>query len=608
MKTITIFDDLENNNEDYYNIINNRSISDKTIIILFNSYYENKKKNIYSIYSLLEKKKNFFRKKLLKELSDIGKTKYKNRKIENYLEIDNFNFWEFSVFRQLISYDNSNTIFLLKIIVLDNFIKNKKIKILNYSSDVLFDNIIKHYCLKRKILLISKTKYKKKVDYKLLNYLPNIVKFILYFIYIIIFHLRLSLPKQTRSPIVFFDIFTHINIKQLKKKKFKTCYWQNLPSLLEKKFSFNIDWQHLFYRQKETKFLGNAVSYTNSISNNKNNHNIIDIITPKDLFFIFKKYCQLYIKTNKLNFFMKRYYEDKNINIYKIFKSDYFNFMIGLRGIKNILYFRCFDNILNKKKKYKLGIYIYENQNWEKMLNYFWNKYNHKNLFAVPHNEIRYWDLRYYDLYPTSFYKKKLKPKNFLVNSYASANMAKLHNFKNLIQTESLRMINFKHKFTKTRNSKINIFVALDLFESSSKKLVAILNKNADQFKNIGKIYIKKHPASLDNFNFSSKKIYLYKDSIETILPKIDLFIASNSTTAIYYAIFNRIPYMTYIDNSSLNLSPLYPKKISYFYDNYSFFKLFKNFNFDKNFKNKYYLYSDTKLNKWKTFLNKFLN
>ena len=63
---------------------------------------------------------------------------------------------------------------------------------------------------------------------------------------------------------------------------------------------------------------------------------------------------------------MKKYYENKNINIYNIFKSDYLNFMIGLRSVKNILYFRCLDNILNKKKKYKLGIYIYENQNWEK--------------------------------------------------------------------------------------------------------------------------------------------------------------------------------------------------------------------------------------------------
>jgi len=155
---------------------------------------------------------------------------------------------------------------------------------------------------------------------------------------------------------------------------------------------------------------------------------------------------------------------------------------------------------LKKKKKYKLGIYIYENQNWEKMLNYFWNKYNHKNLFAVPHNEIRYWDLRYYDFYPTSFYKKKLKPRNFLINSFASANIAKLHNFKNQMQAESLRMINFKHKFTKIRNNKMNIFVALDLFDNSSRRLVSILNKNVDKFNNIGKIYIKKGDVET-NFN-----------------------------------------------------------------------------------------------------------
>ena len=141
---------------------------------------------------------------------------------------------------------------------------------------------------KRKILLISKNKNKKKVDYKLLNYVPNILKFILYFIYIIIFHLKFSLPKQTRASIVFFDIFTHIDFRQLNKKNFKTGYWQNLPSLLKKNFPFNIDWQHLFYSQKETKFLNNAVSNANSISDNKNNHNIIDIITLKDLFLFSK--------------------------------------------------------------------------------------------------------------------------------------------------------------------------------------------------------------------------------------------------------------------------------------------------------------------------------
>ena len=154
----------------------------------------------------------------------------------------------------------------------------------------------------------------------------------------------------------------------------------------------------------------------------------------------------------------------------------------------------------------------------------------------------------------------------------------------------------------------MNIFVALDFFDNSSRKLVSILDKNIDKFNHIGKIYIKKHPASPDNYNFTSKKIHLYDNSIKSILPTVDLFIASNSTTAIYFATFNRIPYITYIDNSSINLSPLYPKKISYFYDNYSFSQSIENFTFDKKFHNNYYLHSDNNLNKWSLLLNKFIN
>lgn len=167
---------------------------------------------------MLEKKKKYFRAKLLKELSSVGKIRYKNQKIENYFNIDDFDFWEFSVFRELISYGDFNSVFLLKVIVLDDYLKNKKIKILNYSSDALFENIIKQYCLKKNFLLISEVKNMNYVHNKITNYIPNFVKFILYFSYMIIFHLRLSRPKQTKASIVIFDIFTHINFKLLKKK------------------------------------------------------------------------------------------------------------------------------------------------------------------------------------------------------------------------------------------------------------------------------------------------------------------------------------------------------------------------------------------------------
>ena len=67
METIAIFDDLEQNRKDYDNLLMEGCETNKITIILLNSYYENKKKKIYSIYSLLEKKRNFFRIELLKD-------------------------------------------------------------------------------------------------------------------------------------------------------------------------------------------------------------------------------------------------------------------------------------------------------------------------------------------------------------------------------------------------------------------------------------------------------------------------------------------------------------------------------------------------------------
>ena len=55
------------------------------------------------------------------------------------------------------------------------------------------------------------------------------------------------------------------------------------------------------------------------------------------------------------------------------------------------------------------------------------------------------------------------------------------------------------------------ILTSIDYMASNYKddSEVSILNKNADQFDNVGKIFIKKHPASRDNYRFSSKKIFL---------------------------------------------------------------------------------------------------
>ena len=54
------------------------------------------------------------------------------------------------------------------------------------------------------------------------------------------------------------------------------------------------------------------------------------------------------------------------------------------------------DNILSNIPKQKVGIYLLENQAWEKSLISSWNKFNHGGLIGVAHSTIRFWDLRYF--------------------------------------------------------------------------------------------------------------------------------------------------------------------------------------------------------------------
>ena len=581
-------------------------------IILTNSYFNNKKKKIFSIYSILEANRFFYKKKLLKILSSFGEIKYENKKIKNFFIIENFNFWECSVFRELILYQNNGSVNLLRFIIIIDYIKKNKVKevYLNLNDEIL-EKVILQYCNHKKIKInLNKnyvTKYKiELIKIKINKFFPYIINFALYISYYLINNLIAKKKNIKNNKIIFFDIFTHINFNKIKKQKiFSSNYWQNLITFIIRK-KINCDWFHIHYPQKETIHPKNSIDLVNFLNLHEKtiNHNIVDRISFKKLLIIFMDYYFLYIKTYKIKKFLKKYYSLNNLNLFEFYKKEFSNYFIGNRGVKNLIYFRCFQDIIKDINYNSTAFYIYENQNWEKILNFFWNKKKCGNLYAVPHNEIRFWDLRYFDLYPTTFCKKYLKPKNFIVNSESSKSLNNLIKFNNVISLEPLRMLNFKVNFKKKNKfKKINILVVLDIFELSSQKLLKILNNVLKIEMNINKIYIKSHPANKLNLKKYSRKIILTNSPIPEILSKIDLIIGSNSTSAIYYGIYNNIPYLTFLDNDILNFSPIYPKRNKYFFNEDSFIKVLKKENYNTSFKNKYYNYTNNNISNWKNFL-----
>ena len=96
------------------------------------------------------------------------------------------------------------------------------------------------------------------------------------------------------------------------------------------------------------------------------------------------------ISKNKLNTELKK---NNLFWIWSLFKSDWKNSTIGPVSMVNIIFMHLFDKALNDMPKQKMGLYLCENQGWERIFINSWRKNNHGKLIGVVHSTISYWDL-----------------------------------------------------------------------------------------------------------------------------------------------------------------------------------------------------------------------
>jgi surface carbohydrate biosynthesis protein (TIGR04326 family) len=569
--------------------------------ILFKSHNENPKKNLLSIYNLIDKNPYYFRKKLLENLHSISNLGNYNKKIKNLFLIDGFNFWECSVFREKVTYGSDNPfLHLLKFIVLKNYIKIKKIKQIQViSQDKLIINILSQFSKTKKIHFSCKfvTKYNIFNITKLKEFTPPLIKAIFYLIIIAFRNLSFKSNFEIikKNSICFFDIFTHLSESKLKKGEFFSNYWTDLIGIVKKK-NYQTNWFHLFYPQKITPNENEANLYIKKINSlsKKNIHYLIDRFSLLNLLIVLKIYFTIFFKAIFVKYLLKKKFTKEELNIFKIFSYQFSNSLYGSRAIINILYYVYFRSLFKSMPYQVAGFYIFENQNWEKFLVHFWKKNNNGSIYAVPHANISFWDLRFFEHEQSNFTKGLYAPNFWVVNSENSDKWKNILvknglNKKNFLNLEPLRYLNlqsvkYKKKDNKKFLNKINILIVMDLFPTTGLKLISIIENTIDKLKNVNKVYVKFHPASgLTDFKFKSNKILNYNKDIIKIISKIDLFISSNTTSAVYYAKVNNIPFLTYLDNSEFNFSPFYPQKNNqYFFDERSLLFKISNKKFTK--------------------------
>jgi surface carbohydrate biosynthesis protein (TIGR04326 family) len=600
-------------------------------VILWNNFSTIENKKIISLPFLIEKNAEVLRKQYLEFVEQSGSFKTNDASISDLLELDNgLSYWWLSLMTQKDVTQFSPHIYdVIKILAFEKHF-NENLK--NFVTIIFDDNI--NYEI---YLIFKEWAFNKEISVKInSNRLDLLLKKIIYklrpikifFIGLITFikytASRLSVKTKLISPknsikkphndLLIIDIFTHLDLKSINTKKFHSKYWTELVDFLRTS-NIRIEWMHWYYKHLMVNSIEKADILIKNFNRNEKNifHSLIDArVSIKNCIEVFKgviklNYYSQKIK-NKKNAFQPNFSE---FNFWPLIKKDWHSSFFGKNVVFNLFFLENLKSKITSDSKFKLAIYIQENQPWERILIYYFRKANKSaKIIGVAHTTIPYFDFRYfYDI--LTVYKLenlKLLPDFTIVNGLDA--YRKMSNsgypIDKIKQLEALRYLHLNKVKVETNYNKeyFTILILGDLIEKITISQLNFLLKVLPLIKTKIKLIFKPHPASINIPKNLLKKFTVSQDNIDFLLGISDLVFVNNVTSGAADPYHLGIPVIIQNFGNGINFSPLFKNDNVYFVSNeIDFLIAFQSiFNNPRRLNNNFFDI-DKEIPKWKIFL-----
>ena len=534
-----------------------------------------------------------------------------NQSLKDQLYFKDYSLWEMSLLQEKNIYKNRfifKTIkyLALKKIITDNI--NENIKIFYLESDLA--SCLETEFKNLKISFVGKS-------FSFLNKINQVIKkniplHFLYFLYY--FFKNCSFRKFNDKVLIekkflIFSYFTHYDIKKFNEKIFYPKQWTGLwEEIIE-----NANFFQIFLPNEKLKFffqVENLVKKKN-FKNLKKENFINYFIYYKYFLKVFRDFKVFKSKILYYNI-VKKIKDSENLRyFFEINEEIFISSFSGYTLLQNLLWINIFENLFKNLPKHDYGMYLFENQPWEKAFVRCWKKYNQGKLIGYCHTTVNFWNLNYFNIkdYNSSDDFKKFSPDLIAVSSEISKNFIvnQSINFDKVIEVEALRY-NWILDKKKDLNDKLienrKIIFLGDYDKNINDKLIKILKQSKDELMDLGfQVSYKPHPATkiknIDN------KISVIKEDLEDLINNYRYIVSSNSTSAIIETLSCGINTFLFIDKNNFNLSPIKNTKIE---KNVEFFftkdeLISKIENSQNSFEALEYYYLDKELKRWKKIL-----
>jgi surface carbohydrate biosynthesis protein (TIGR04326 family) len=376
--------------------------------------------------------------------------------------------------------------------------------------------------------------------------------------------------------------FIHLDPNSCAQGRFYSRQWELLPKLLHDS-GRPTNWLQLFLFSAAVPDVGTGLAWVrlfNADARSHGCHAFVDsYLTVAVVLKAVRRWLRLCGVSRRLRSIPQAFRPHGSaVWLWPLLRDDWWLSLDGQIGMGNCLAVEQFDAALADVPRQETGLYLWENQAWEKALLRAWRKHGHGRIIGVQHATAPFWHLYYFDD-PRSLAAGKRCPLPLpdwlAVNGVVAwkAFVGSGYPERTLVKVEALRYLDLSQLASRSaakgagRNELpppgverpwVKVLILGDLIPTSVHHLLGLLEGAMTILPRQYEFTFKPHPGySVDLAKYPGLKAAETGEPLARILADYDVAIAANSTSAAVDAYVAGLPVIIDLDGDDLNLSPL---------------------------------------------------
>lgn len=542
--------------------------------------------NAISVPEYLDKHEDRIRARYNAFIHDLGERKLKSgTTIQQHFQYrSGYNIWWMSLLVEKNLVKSPEISDCLKLFALEEILTQfDPAKVRMYTTNYKLYKTVKALCLKMNVLfdVVSDKEQSGYCLNRVSKNLPNMLKGFLFIGLNFAKHWPLRLVKSKTwkigsEQIFIFSQFINLDLKDKNTSKVYSKYWETLPSLLHEK-EVGMNFLNNFYICQEVPDIKTGVSWVNKINDASNEHGerhrfLYSFLDPLIVLKVFVRFIAIHMARPRLKGITEAFTPSRSkLNFWHLLEKDWADSTRGSILADNLILFALIDKAIKQLPEQNLGLYLQENNGWERAFLNAWRKYQKGPVIGVPHTTIRYWDLRYFEderVYKSNNLVRKPRPDKVAVNGPVARTMLIDSGYPEaeLVETEAFRYLksdSCNSSKNKTPNrGKLRILLCGDIDPESTNAMLHCVQEATEQILISGGIQLsvtyKSHPVTHVSLNACQiQDISETKENIKNIIHNFDIMIASDSTSAAVEAYQAGLKVIVFTYTQRVNFSPL---------------------------------------------------